>query len=134
EVDDLPMFRRKSCKALPEHCTLVLLLQHGGGIVRWILDRACGLFVQLLVRPAPERREGFEARDGQHPRRYRRTPFEPTSLPPHVEKHLADQVLRRGLIPNEPYYEPKHAHVVPRIQHLHRQPIAVRDSSDEHLV
>src|SRR5262249_60878496 len=61
-------------------------------------------------------------------------PFEPTSLTPHVEKHLADHVLRRGLIPNETYYEPKHPHVVARIQHLHCKPIAVRDSSDQHLV
>src|SRR5262249_6886995 len=68
QIDDLPMFRRKSRKALPDHCTLVLLLQRGPGIVRRILDRACGLFVQLLVRPAPERREGLEARNGQHPR------------------------------------------------------------------
>src|SRR5262249_54990787 len=74
EVDDLPMFRRKARKALPEHYTLVLLLQDGPGIVRRILDRACGLFVQLLVRPAPERREGLEAGDGQHPTRAPRTP------------------------------------------------------------
>src|SRR5438552_10933322 len=63
QIDDLPMFRRKSRKALPDHCTLVLLLQRGPGIVRRILDRACGLFVQLLVRSTPERREGLEARD-----------------------------------------------------------------------
>src|SRR5262249_50478734 len=88
----------------------------------------------LLVRPAPERREGLEAGDGQHPRRHRRAPFEPTSLTPHVEKHLADHVLRPGLIPNETYYEPKHTHVVPRIQHLHGEPIAVRDSAAEDVV
>src|SRR5215467_270903 len=134
QIDDLPMFRRKSRKALSDHCTLVLLLQRGGGIVRRILDRGCGLFVQLLVRPAPERREGLEARNGQHPRRYRRTPFEPTSLPPHVEKHLADQVLRCGLVPYETHHEPKHSYVVARVEHLHGEPVAVRDSSDEHLV
>src|SRR5262245_12080461 len=134
QIDDLPMFRRKARKALPDHCTLVLLLQRGGGIVRRILDRACGLFVQLLVRPTPKRRDGLESGDGQHPRGHRRAPFEPTSLTPQVEKHLADHVLRRGLIPNETYYEPKHTHVVPRIQHLHGEPIAVRDSSDQHLV
>src|SRR5262249_2802080 len=134
QIDGLPMFRRKSRKALPDHCALVLLLQRGGGIVRRILDRACGLFVQLLVGPAPERREGLEARDGQHPRRHRRTPFEPASLTPHVEKYLADHVLRGSLIANETNDEPKHPHVVAGIQQLHCKPIAVRDSSDQHLV
>src|SRR5262249_51122851 len=113
------MFRRKAHKALPEHYTLVLFLQGGPGIVRRILARAWGLFVTLLARPAPERGESLEAGDGQHPRRHRRAPFDPTSLAPHVEKPLADQVLRRGRIPNEPHYEPKHTNVVPRIQHLH---------------
>src|SRR5215468_8492719 len=34
QIDDLPMFRRKSCEALSKHCTLILLLQRGCGIVR----------------------------------------------------------------------------------------------------
>src|SRR5262245_64225125 len=34
EIDDLPMFRRKPHEALSDHCTLVLLLQRGCGIVR----------------------------------------------------------------------------------------------------
>jgi len=55
EINHLPMFRRKSRKALPDHCTLILLLQRSCGIVRQIFDRCCGLFVQLLVRSAPER-------------------------------------------------------------------------------
>jgi hypothetical protein len=51
----------------------------------------------------------------------------PGALETQPAAHLPLPVLGR-------YYEPKHAHVVPRIQHLHRKPIAVRDSSDEHLV
>jgi hypothetical protein len=51
-----------------------------------------------------------------------------------VEKYLADHVLRGSLIANEPNDEPKHPHVVARKQHLHCKPIAVRDSSDQHLV
>src|SRR5215471_1630207 len=85
-------------------------------------------------RPTPKRRDGLEAGDRQHPRLHRRAPFEPTRLTPHVEKHLAVHVLCRGLIPNETHHEPKHSYVVPRIQHLHGEPIAVRDSSDQHLV
>src|SRR5262249_17541816 len=98
EIDDLPVFRRKSREAPSEYCTLVLLLQPDPWIVCRILDRAGGLFVQLLIRTPPEGGEGLEARDRQHPCRHSRTPFEPTSLPPHVQKHLADQVLRHGLV------------------------------------
>src|SRR5262245_56022085 len=134
EIDDLPMFRRKSCEALSQHCTLILLLQLGCGIVRQIFNRCCCLFLHLLVPSTPERRNGLEARDRQQPCRYRRAPFEPASLTPHVEKYLADHVLRGNLIANETNDEPKHPHVVARIQHLHGEPIAVRDSSDQHLV
>src|SRR6202008_3469216 len=49
ELDHLPMFRRKSSEALSQHCTLILLPQRSCGIVRRILDRGCGLLVQLLV-------------------------------------------------------------------------------------
>src|SRR5262249_23590119 len=42
--------------------------------------------------------------------------------------------LRGSLIANETNDEPKHPHVVAGIQHLHCKPIAVRDSSDQHLV
>src|SRR5262249_8055029 len=80
------------------------------------------------------RRYGLEARDRQQPCRYRRAPFEPASLTPHVEKYLADHVLRGSLIANETNDEPKHPHVVARKQHLHGEPIAVRDPSDQHLV
>src|SRR5262249_9402687 len=134
EIDDLPMFRRKSCEALSQHCTLILLLQRGCGTVRQIFDRGRCLFVQFLVPSTPERRNGLEARDRQQPCRYRRAPFEPASLTPHVEKYLADHVLRGSLIANETNDEPKHPHVIARIQHLHCKPIAVRDSSDQHLV
>jgi hypothetical protein len=61
-------------------------------------------------------------------------PFEPTSLTPHVEKYLADHVLRGSLIANETNDKPKHPHVVTRKQHLHGEPVAVRDPSDQHLV
>src|ERR1700745_2753904 len=64
----------------------------------------------------------------------RRAPFEPASLTPHVEKYLADHVLGGSLIANETNDEPKHPHVVAGIQHLHCKPIAIRDSSDQHLV
>src|SRR5256886_10787516 len=119
EIDHLPMFRRKSCEALSQHCTLILRLQRGCGIVRQIFDRGRGLFVQFLVRSTPERRNGLEARDRQQPCRYRRAPFEPASLTPHVEKYLADHVVGGSLIANQTNDEPQHPHVVAPIQHLY---------------
>ena len=60
EIDDLPMFCRKSREALPDGRTLVFLLQGDLRIVRWILDRPCRLFVQFLVRPAPQRERALK--------------------------------------------------------------------------
>jgi hypothetical protein len=54
--------------------------------------------------------------------------------PPDFAGKLGAALLRRSLIANETNDEPKHPHVVARIQHLHCKPIAVRDSSDQHLV
>src|SRR5262245_51542705 len=68
EVDDLPMFCRKSCEALSQHCTLILLLQLGCGIVRQIFDRGCCLFVQFLVPSTPARRRSEERRVGKEGR------------------------------------------------------------------
>src|SRR5919109_525386 len=101
------MFGGKSREALSQHYALVLLLQCSCGIVRRILDCACGLFVQLLVRSTFERRKGLKPRDCQQPGRDRRAPFEPTSLTPHVEKYLADHVLGGSLIANETKDETK---------------------------
>src|SRR3979411_845115 len=128
------MVCRKSHDAFPDYCTLILLLQRRSWIVGRVFDRACGLFVQLLVRPAPERRESLKARDGQHPSRHRRAPLKSTSLTPHVEKHLADEILSHALVAHETHHEPKPSHMMPRVEHLHSQPIAVRDSSDQHFV
>src|SRR5262249_61452485 len=104
------------------------------GIPRQILQCGGCLFVQLLGPSTPERRNGLEARDRQQPCRYPRAGFEPASLTPYVEKYVADHVLHGSLIANETNDEPKHPHVVACIQHLHCKPIAVRDSSDQHLV
>src|SRR5262245_40230440 len=38
EIDDFPVFHRKSPQALPDRCALVLLLQDDLGIIRFILD------------------------------------------------------------------------------------------------
>ena len=86
------------------------------------------------VRPAPRRRKRLETRYGEHPSRYRGTALEPTRLSPDIEEHLADQVLGRRLIADEAHHKPEHAHVVTRVQNLHGQPIAVRYSSNQHLV
>ena len=60
--------------------------------------------------------------------------MEPARLPPHVQKHVADQVLCRGFIPDNPDHKPKDSDVVAGVQHLHRKPVAVCYSSNQHLV
>src|SRR5713101_2107824 len=47
---------------------------------------------------------------------------------------LADQVLRRAFITHEAQNEPVHPHMVPCEQHLHGEPVARSNSSDQDLV
>src|SRR5262249_47189503 len=54
QIDDLLVFRRELFQALPQHRTLVLLLQRDiGGICR-VLDGLRRLLVQFLVRFLPQ--------------------------------------------------------------------------------
>src|SRR5215831_10165363 len=53
EIDDLPMFRRKSAQALAQHFTGILLRRSHLRIVGRILDRVGS--IQVNVLPAPQR-------------------------------------------------------------------------------
>jgi hypothetical protein len=55
-------------------------------------------------------------------------------LPPNVEKHFADQILRGRFVAHHPQHEPVDADMMAREQHLHREPIAAGDASDQNLV
>ena len=116
------------------HRAFILLRQRDLRIVGLILDLRRRLLIQLLLRPAPQRRQRLEAGDAQHPGRHRRAALEFSGLPPDVEEHLADQVLRRRFVAHQPQHEPVHPHMVPREQHLHGEPVALGDPRDQNLV
>ena len=60
--------------------------------------------------------------------------FELASLAPHIEKNLADEVFRDLFIPHEPEPEAKHPDMVPSVQHLHGEAVALSDPSDQDVV
>ena len=53
---------------------------------------------------------------------------------PHIEKDLADKIFRDLFVPNEPQPETEHPDMVPSVQHLHGEPVALSDPSDQNLV
>jgi hypothetical protein len=55
-------------------------------------------------------------------------------LTPHVKEHFTDQVLGSALVTHETQHEPVNAHMVPREQHLHREPVTGGYSSDQDIV
>src|SRR3979490_224313 len=134
EIDDLPMLRRKRGQALAQRSTLVLLLHRHFRIVGRILDRIGGLIVQFNVLPAAQRRQGLESRNGQQPGGNGGSAFELASLAPHIEKNLADEVFRNLFIPHEPKPEAEHPDMVPSVQHLHGEAVALSDPSDQDVV
>ncbi len=99
-----------------------------------ILDGAGSLVVQFLLGPASQHRERLEARDAQQPGRDCGASLEFSGLTPDVEEHVADQVLRRCLVAYQPQYKPVDRDMVAREQHLHGEPVAVGDPSDQNLV
>ena len=44
---------------------------------------------------------------------------------PHIEKDLADKIFRDLFVPNEPQPETEHPDMVPSVQHLHGEPVAL---------
>jgi len=55
-------------------------------------------------------------------------------LTPDVEKHLTDQVLSDLFIANEPEPEAIDPDMVPPVQHLHGEPVALGDPGDQDFV
>src|SRR5262249_3167563 len=52
----------------------------------------------------------------------------------HIEKNLADEIFRNLLVPDEPKPETEHPDMVPSIQHLHGEPVALSDPGDKDFV
>ena len=134
EVDDLAMLGRQSGQALPQHRAFIFLRQRHFRIVGVIFNGRGRLIIQFLLAAPPQRRQRLEAGDAQHPGRDRRASLELFGLPPDVEKHFADQVLRRCFVAHHPQHEPVDADMMTREQDLHGEPIAAGDASDQNLV
>ncbi len=134
EIDDLPMLWRKRRQALAQRFTRILLLHHHFRIVGRILDRVGGLVVQSNVLAAPKCRQGLEPRNRQEPGGNGGSAFELAGLTPHIEKNLADEVFRNLFVPYEPKPETEHPDMVPSVKHLHGEPVALSDPSDQNFV
>src|SRR6267378_7344194 len=128
------MVLRKRRQALAQRDTRILLLRRYFRIVGRILDCIGGLVVQFNVLSATQRRQGLESRNRQQPGGNRGSAFELASLTPYIEKNLADEVFRNLFVPDEPKPEAEHPDMVPSVQHLHGEPVALGDPSDQNLV
>ena len=60
--------------------------------------------------------------------------MEATRLTPHIEKNLADEIFRDLFVAYEPKPEAEHPDMVPSVQHLHGEPVALSDPSDQNFV
>jgi hypothetical protein len=103
-------------------------------IVGRILDRIGSLIVQSNVLAAPKCRQGLEPRNRQEPGGDGGTALELASLTPHIEENLADEIFRNLFIPYEPKPETEHPDMVPSVKHLHGEPVALSDPSDQNFV
>lgn len=134
EIDDLPVLSRKRGHALAQRFTRVFLLRHHFRIVGGVLDCIRGLVVKSNVLATPQRRQGLEPRNRQQPGGNGGSALKLASLTPYIEKNLADEVFRNLFVPDEPKPETEHPDMVPSVQHLHGEPVALSDPSDQNFV
>jgi len=73
-------------------------------------------------------------RDCQQPSGHLRLGLEALGLPPHIEEHLAHEVLGQRLVPGQANDETVHPHIVPSVEHLHGALVTVGDEANERLV
>ena len=99
-----------------------------------ILDRSRRFVVQFRILALAQHGQGLEPCDRQHPCGDSGAAFKPRRLPPHIEENLTDEIFRRLLVLHEPQCEAIDPYMVPRIQHLHGQPVAFRDPGDQDFV
>src|SRR6202030_2397009 len=116
EINDLPVVGRKVGQAPSKNLGPILLLDGRLRAICRILDCTYRLTVRLIVRTSPEFRERLEPCDRQKPGRGRGVPLECTGLTPNFEKRLADHIVSKRLISNQPQNEPVDAHMVTREQ------------------
>src|SRR4051794_36161568 len=124
EIDHFAMRGRERLEALLNDIVAVLVADQGLGIIRGVLDGRRHLVIKMLVGPPPQRRERLVTGNGEEPSGYLRLAFEALSLAPHVEEYLADEVFGQRRVAGEAENEAIHAHIVARVEHLHRALIA----------
>src|SRR6185437_8241791 len=134
EIDDLPMFLRRRTQTLAQRVTGILFLHRHFRIVGRILDRIGSFVIQFDILPAPQSGKGLESRNRQQPGGNGGSALEFAGLTPDVEKDLTDEILRDLLVPHKSNTEAKHPDMVPSIQHLHGEPVASSDPSDQDLI
>src|SRR6185437_4693486 len=93
-----------------------------------------GAIFQLNVLPAPQRRKSLEARDCQEPGGDSGSAFKLAGLTPDVEKDPGDEIFRSLLVADEPKPETIHPDMVPSVQHLHGEPVALSNPGDQDFV
>ena len=131
EIDDFPMHQRQMAQALAHDGDPVLLLDGDLGIVGRIRNGGSLIVVELVVLAPAQRGERLEPGDRQDPGRHPAVALELVGVAPHVEEHFADQVFGVRLVTDQAEQEPVGLHVVPGVQHLHRQLVACGDAFEQ---
>src|SRR5947209_18769567 len=105
------MFGGKLGQASPQNRACILLLHRDFGIITGILNRACGLVVELLIWSLSQGREGLVSSNRQQPCRNLRSSFETVRRAPDIQEHVVDQVLRTARVAHKSEDEAINTHV-----------------------
>src|SRR5262249_26450854 len=130
EIDHLPLWRRQLHQTLPDQCVTLPGLECDLRVVRWIFDDRSRHIVELLVRAAPEHRKRLIPRNREQPGRDLGLSLESVCLPPDIQEHLAQQILRQRRVPHHSQNEAENAHAMSRIERAHGVPLAVSNGLD----
>src|SRR6266511_3047499 len=130
QVDDLTMLRRQSGQCPAQQLAPILFLQCDFRVIRRIRDGGLDFFVQFGAFCSPPTcRQGLMASNRLLPRRDRGAALEATRLTPHIEKNLAQEVLGKRLIADEPKKPAVDVGPMPGEQSLHRWFAASADTA-----
>ena len=95
------MLGRQPGQGGAQHLVAVFLLQHHARVVRRVGDGGLDLSSSSASVRRRQRRDRLEAGDREEPGRHRGAAFEPAGLAPHVEEHVAHEVLGQRLVADE---------------------------------
>src|SRR5262245_46867664 len=77
---------------------------------------------------------GLSIRDAEEPGRDARAPLKGAGALPDCKHRIADDFLRRGVLPHEPQNEVEDAPVIAAVQHLERAAVLLRDPAQQEPV